>query len=59
MADGEGWLMRPVMRGMCSYESLVSGAVDLCDLARMNEAIDIDDENRKRVSEWANKQHGR
>lgn len=53
MADGEGWVMRPVMRGLCSYESLTNGAIDLCDIARMNDAIDIDDENRRRISEWA------
>lgn len=53
MADGEGWVLRPVMRGLCTYESLKNGAVDLCDIARMNDAIDIDDENRKRIAEWA------
>lgn len=59
MADGEGWIMRPVMRSMCTYESLINGSVDLCDLARMNEALDVDDENRRRVSEWAQVKHGR
>lgn len=56
MADGEGWIMRPVTRGLCTYESLKNGAVDLCDIARMNEAIDVDEENRKRVTEWVERQ---
>lgn len=55
MVDGEGWIMRPVMRGLCTYDSLKNGTVDLCDVARMNEAIDVDDENRKRVAEWVEK----
>ena len=55
MADGEGWVMRPVMRQMCSYESLKNGSVDLCDISRMNEAIEIDDENRRRIAEWVDK----
>lgn len=58
MADGEGWIMRPVMRGMCTYESLKNGSVDLRDIDRMNEAIDIDDENRKRVADWVEKNGG-
>lgn len=55
MADGEDWLMRPVLRGMCLYESLESGAVDLMAVARMNSALDVDQENRARIDEWVNK----
>lgn len=59
MADGEGWVMRPVERGMCKYESLKDGSLDLCDIAIMNEALDVDDENRRRVAEWVNDRNGR
>lgn len=52
MAEGDDWLMRPVLRGMCKYESLKNGSLDLVDVARMNEAIDVDEENRARVAEW-------
>lgn len=39
--------MRPVLRGMCSYESLKRTELDLCDLVIMNEAIDIENENQR------------
>lgn len=53
MQDGEGWLLRPVNHHLCSYESLKDGSVDLADIARMNESIDVDNENRIRLTEWA------
>jgi len=49
MADGEDWLMRPVVEGMCSYESLKEARVDLEDIARMNAALDVRDENTARA----------
>ena len=48
MSEGEDWLMRPVLRGMCSYESLKEARVDLEDIARMNAALDVEDENEAR-----------
>lgn len=47
MADGEDWLLRPVTRGMCRYESLKDGTIDLADLDRMNEALDVIEANRR------------
>jgi hypothetical protein len=32
---------------MCRYESLKDGTVDLADLALMNDALDVVEENRK------------
>lgn len=49
MEDGEDFLMRPVMEGMCKYESWLDGTLDLADAARMNEAISIRNENQARV----------
>ena len=43
--------MRPVLEGLCNYESLINGVLDLCDIARMNEALDVREENRARVEE--------
>lgn len=37
--------MRPVSAGMCKYESLLDGTLDLADIARMNEYLDIQTEN--------------
>lgn len=40
--------MRPVLEGMCQYLWLLDGSVDLIDLALMNDAIAVRDENRRR-----------
>ncbi len=47
MADGEDWLMRPVLKGLCRYESLKDGALDLADIDRMNEALDVHEANTR------------
>ncbi len=51
MSGGEDWLMRPVLRGLCSYESLKNGALSLYDIALINEALDVEAENQRRMSE--------
>lgn len=51
MPDGEDWLMRPVLRGLCKYESLMEGSVGLADIARMNAALDVESENERRMRE--------
>jgi len=51
MGSGEDWLMRPVLRGLCRYESLIDGKLSLFDVARMNDAIDVQDENERRLHE--------
>jgi hypothetical protein len=43
--------MRPVLRGMCQYESLKNGTLDLEDIARMNDALAVSDENEARMHE--------
>ena len=43
--------MRPVLRNLCRYESLVDGTLSLADLATMNEALDVEAENRARIDE--------
>lgn len=42
--------MRPVTRGCCLYESLIEGRLTLLDVARMNDAIDVMDENARRLA---------
>lgn len=49
MQDGLDWLLRPVARGMCQYESLVNNALDLCDIMIMNDCLDVLDENERRL----------
>jgi hypothetical protein len=51
MATEADWLMRPVKQGMCRYESLLDGTVDLADIAEMNDCLDVDTENEFRLQE--------
>ncbi len=48
MPDSEDWLLRPVTEGMCLYESLKDCTLDLEDITRMNDAIDVKSENEYR-----------
>ncbi len=41
--------MRPVLSGLCKYESLKDGTLDLEDVALMNEALDVHTENQDRI----------
>jgi hypothetical protein len=47
MEDGEDWVMRPAVEGVCRYESLKNGELDLEDIARMNAALDVKAENER------------
>lgn len=51
MPDDEDWVMRPVLKGMCKYESLIDCTLSLRDIARMNAALAVQDENERRVRE--------
>lgn len=41
--------MRPVLRGLCKYESLLDRSLSLADIALMNDALDVQDENEYRA----------
>jgi hypothetical protein len=56
LPDGEDYIMRPVLRGMCRMESLVDGTLMLEDIARANEALNVHDENERRWHEWSERQ---
>lgn len=51
MVGGEDWLLRPVLRGLCKYESLKDGTVGVYDIALLHEALDVEAENHRRVTE--------
>lgn len=51
MASGDEWLLRPVARGMCKYESLLDGTLGLVDIAIMNDYLDVSEENDRRYNE--------
>lgn len=40
--------MRPVLEGMCRYESLKDCTLDLEDIAKMNDILDVRAENENR-----------
>lgn len=37
--------MRPVLAGMCRYESLLDGTLGIADVALMNDALDVRADN--------------
>lgn len=43
--------MRPVLEGLCKYESLIDGTLSLVDVARMNEALEVRQENEARFNQ--------
>lgn len=49
MTDDEEWLMRPVLRGLVDYRAIHDASISMEDFARMNEALDVEAENRRRV----------
>ncbi|MDE1484716.1 hypothetical protein KKJ06_19730 [Xenorhabdus bovienii] len=52
LPDGRYYLMRPVRSGMCKFESLKNGVIDLADIALMNDALDVDAENEALIARW-------
>ena len=49
MDEQEDWLYRPVLQGLCKFESLKDGTVSLEDIALLNEALDVQQENEYRA----------
>ncbi|MDC9593505.1 DUF6889 family protein [Xenorhabdus sp. IM139775] len=49
--------MRPVLAGMCTFESLENGVIDLAGIALMNDALDVQAENEALIARWHNEQH--
>jgi hypothetical protein len=58
MGDNEDWIVRPALEGMCKYESLKDGTLDLEDVARMNAALDVKAENQRRLNRAQEDKHG-
>ncbi|MEA5104680.1 DUF6889 family protein [Pantoea sp. S18] len=44
--------MRPVDAGYISYTALKDGSVDLADIARMNDWLDLKADNNARIRRW-------
>lgn len=53
MHNDEGFLMAPVLEGMCRLESLIDGTLDLEHVAWANDAIAVREENKARAQKAA------
>lgn len=53
MREGYDFIYRPVICGVLSGEKLSDGSVDILDIARLNEALDVKFENERRLHEAA------
>lgn len=53
LPDGMDWIMRPPLRGLCQLYQLQDGTYDLADVALMNDALDVLDENSARSQQAA------
>jgi hypothetical protein len=52
MPDNDDWLWRPVINGLCSYESVITpGVLGLEDIATMNDMLTVKFENENRSME--------
>lgn len=54
MIGGEDWLMRPVLARVCTLKELQDGTYSLMDVTLMNEALDVEAENRYRYDRALN-----
>lgn len=52
--EGDDWVMRPVLAGLCTYTELTD-RLNLVDVARMNDALDVQAENRYRIEKAVEK----
>lgn len=59
MPDGLDWLLRPVVKQMCLFESLKDGKIDLADIATMNDCLDVIAENQQIAQRISESQNGR
>lgn len=42
-------VLRPVLAGLCKYESLIDGTLDLADIALMNDALAVRADNEAKA----------
>ncbi|MGA9606999.1 MAG: NTP pyrophosphohydrolase [Rouxiella badensis] len=48
--------MRPVDAGYISYSALKDGSIDLADIARMNDWLNLKADNEARIAKWRENQ---
>lgn len=52
LKSGEEFIWKPVLAGLCTYRDVTENRVDLCDIATMNELLDLQRSNDRRVQEY-------
>lgn len=55
MPDGESWLWRPMVRGVCKLESYYDGTLRIEHIAKANDVFAVADENEARARKAAEK----
>lgn len=58
LPDGEGYLLRPSVKGMYRMESLLDGTLSLEDVMLANDYLDVIDENERRYLVWRQQNPG-
>lgn len=53
LPDNLDWLLAPVVEGLCGYEALCDSTVDLMDIALLNDALAVRNENNARARKAA------
>lgn len=49
--DGDSWVYRPAVEGLIRAESLYDGTISLAQVARLNDELDIREDNRTLAQE--------
>lgn len=52
LPGGEDYILRPAEAFGLSWQDLKSGAVDLCDIALMNDYLEMQADNKARILRW-------
>jgi len=58
LPGGEDWILAPVLTGMCKYESLLDGTLGMHDVALMNDALAVRNDNRALAERLREKENG-
>ena len=59
LPDGEGYLLRPAVKGMYRMEGLLDGTLDLEHVMLANDYLDVLDENERRYHAYLERQRDR
>ncbi|HEM8999481.1 hypothetical protein QZN01_06400 [Burkholderia cenocepacia] len=58
LPGGEDWLLAPVHAQMCRFESLKDGALDLADIALMNDSLAVRADNEAAARRRQERENG-